>query len=85
MESVKLFENELNDQVILDDLKHTMEGLVDHLFGKVEKRWVEASFPFTHPSLELEIFFNNDWLEVLGCGVIHDGVISYFLTFFKIL
>lgn len=31
-------------------------------------RWVEAYFPFTEPSYELEIFFNNEWLEVLGCG-----------------
>ena len=37
-------------------------------------RWVEAYFPFTEPSLELEVYYNNDWLEILGCGVIHDRV-----------
>jgi phenylalanyl-tRNA synthetase alpha chain len=39
-------------------------------------RWVDAYFPFTEPSLELEIFFNNNWLEVLGCGVLRDRVVE---------
>lgn len=33
-----------------------------------QTRWVDAYFPFTEPSYELEIFFNGEWLEVLGCG-----------------
>ena len=31
-------------------------------------RWLDEYFPFTEPSLELEIFYNDDWMEVLGCG-----------------
>lgn len=34
----------------------------------VQCRWIDAYFPFTEPSYELEIFFNGEWLEVLGCG-----------------
>jgi phenylalanyl-tRNA synthetase alpha chain len=75
MESVKLFDSESNIEVIKEDMKNTLENLVEYLFGKVKKRWVDATFPFTDPSLELEIFFKGDWLEVLGCGVIHKGVI----------
>ncbi|KOS22621.1 Phenylalanine--tRNA ligase [Escovopsis weberi] len=33
-------------------------------------RWVEAYFPFTSPSWELEVYHAGDWLEVLGCGVV---------------
>ncbi len=58
------------------DLKQVLENLAKHLFGDVEMRWVEAYFPFTEPSIELEIFYNNEWLEVLGSGVIHDKVMQ---------
>lgn len=38
-------------------------------------RWIEASFPFTAPSYELEIFWNDDWLEVLGSGVVKQDIL----------
>eukprot|EP00617_Octactis_speculum_P021109 CAMPEP_0185766504 /NCGR_PEP_ID=MMETSP1174-20130828/37913_1 /TAXON_ID=35687 /ORGANISM="Dictyocha speculum, Strain CCMP1381" /LENGTH=378 /DNA_ID=CAMNT_0028450223 /DNA_START=242 /DNA_END=1378 /DNA_ORIENTATION=+ len=63
-------------KLIAEDLKATLEGLVDHLFGPVEKRWADDYFPFTEPSFELEIFYNGAWLEVLGCGVIHTDVLK---------
>ena len=53
-----------------------MENLARHIFGDVEMRWVDAYFPFTEPSIELEVFYNNEWLEVLGSGVMSDRVIS---------
>lgn len=61
-------------QIIEEDLKKILTGLAVALFGDVQMRWKEDYFPFTQPSFELEIFFNGDWLEVLGCGVIHDQV-----------
>lgn len=39
-------------------------------------RWVEAYFPFTSPSWELEVFWQGDWLEVLGCGVIKQDLLT---------
>jgi len=63
-------------QLVAADLKKTLEGLCDALFGEVEKRWIDEYFPFTEPSFELEIFYNGDWMEVLGCGVIHSGVLE---------
>lgn len=38
-------------------------------------RWVEAYFPFTSPSWELEVFWRDDWLEVLGCGVVQQPIL----------
>ena len=39
-------------------------------------RWVETTFPFTEPSAELEIFYEGEWLEVLGSGVLKDKVLE---------
>eukprot|EP00968_Pinguiococcus_pyrenoidosus_P002946 scaffold172_cov254-Pinguiococcus_pyrenoidosus.AAC.20 len=57
------------------DLKDALEGMVDAVFGPVEKRWIDAYFPFTEPSFELEIFYNDEWLEVLGCGVMQQDIL----------
>lgn len=53
-----------------------LTGLAKYLFGDVEIRWREDYFPFTEPSFELDVFFNGDWMEVLGCGVIHNDVMN---------
>eukprot|EP00285_Hemiselmis_virescens_P016275 CAMPEP_0173389046 /NCGR_PEP_ID=MMETSP1356-20130122/11208_1 /TAXON_ID=77927 ORGANISM="Hemiselmis virescens, Strain PCC157" /NCGR_SAMPLE_ID=MMETSP1356 /ASSEMBLY_ACC=CAM_ASM_000847 /LENGTH=407 /DNA_ID=CAMNT_0014346097 /DNA_START=9 /DNA_END=1231 /DNA_ORIENTATION=+ len=62
--------------ICIEELKADLEGMVDELFGKVEKRWVDAYFPFTEPSLELEILFEGEWLEVLGCGVMQQKILD---------
>ena len=38
-------------------------------------RWVEAFFPHTSPSWEMEVWWRGDWLEVLGCGVVEQPLL----------
>ncbi|ORY56123.1 phenylalanyl-tRNA synthetase [Pseudomassariella vexata] len=42
----------------------------DFVDDPLQVRWVEAYFPFTSPSWELEVYYGGNWLEVLGCGVV---------------
>lgn len=59
------------------DLKDCLLGLAKDLFGtEIEYRWVDCYFPFTHPSWELEIFWQGDWMEVLGCGIIEQTILN---------
>lgn len=68
LEAVKLMEHELK-QVLL--------GLAQDLFGsKIKYRWVDTYFPFTQPSWELEIYYKDNWLEVLGCGIMRHEILQ---------
>ena len=60
------------------DLKATLEGLIKYVFDDpdLQTRWRDDYFPFTEPSFELDVFYQDEWLEVLGCGVIHADVLE---------
>lgn len=52
-------------------LKTTIESYLRFLFHQELKfKWIPAYFPFTTPSFELEIYYNDKWIEMLGCGVV---------------
>ena len=83
MEGVRVFTQDeiagselTGEELASQELKNMLEGLARHLFGEVGMRWVDAYFPFTNPSYELEIYFNGEWLEVLGCGVMETKILN---------
>lgn len=63
--------------ITLDDLKEVEIDMTESIFGKdIEYRFLVDSFPFTDPSIQIEIKFNNDWLEVVGSGLVHTQVLK---------
>ncbi|KAM3716824.1 putative valine--tRNA ligase [Dirofilaria immitis] len=64
-------------EYLIKDLKATLETLCHHIFGSdYDIRWVNADFPFTYPSFELEIYCEDKWIEVLGCGVMEQNILK---------
>lgn len=62
------------------DLKELAEVLVDivkSIYGPdIEYKISEVTFPFTHPSLEVTIKWKDQWLEVVGSGLVHTQVLK---------
>jgi hypothetical protein len=50
----------------LDDLKKTLEGLIQYLYPGKEYRFLDDYFPFTEPSLQIEVLQNKEWMEDIG-------------------
>ena len=60
----------------LSFLARLVTGLVEHLFPECKHRTSPDTFPFTEPSLEVEVLYSGEWLEVLGCGVVHTDILD---------
>lgn len=73
MEGVCVVEDGQNAQ---EELKNVLSGLIDVLFPGCEYRFKEDYFPFTHPSFEVEVMFQEKWLEVLGCGIVQPKIME---------
>lgn len=54
----------------IDDLKDALSLIVKSLFGQdVVFRFNVDTFPYTDPSLEVEVQINGKWIEILGGGM----------------
>ena len=61
------------------DLKGTLEYFVKQFFGEdIETKFIPHFFPFTEPSAEVLVKWNNEeWLEILGCGMVDPNVLKH--------
>lgn len=67
------------DQKIIttEDLKEVLASIARAVFGQnVKYRFNPDFFPYTDPSLEMEIEREGKWIEVLGSGVVKGSVLD---------
>lgn len=65
--------------VTQNDLKEVQINMAKSIFGPdIEYKFLEDSFPYTVESLEMDIMFNDDWLEVNGAGLVSPLVLQNF-------
>ncbi len=59
------------------NLKWMLTEMCHYLFGKdVQVRLRPSYFPFTEPSVEVDIFWKDRWIEILGAGMLHPNVLK---------
>jgi len=79
----------VDKHISLSNLKYLLINFLSYFFDKnVETRIRASYFPFTEPSIEIDIKCINclgnlcslckytGWIEILGCGIIHSNVLK---------
>jgi phenylalanyl-tRNA synthetase alpha chain len=68
----------VGEAVTFSQLKDLIYKIIYSLFGEdVKLRFRPSYFPFTEPSAEVDILFDEGkWLEILGCGIVNPVVLD---------
>ncbi|MBI4358052.1 MAG: phenylalanine--tRNA ligase subunit alpha [Candidatus Omnitrophica bacterium] len=65
----------VDDRTTFSDLKGVIHLFLRKLFGNhIEMRFKPHFFPFTEPSVDVDISWGRGWLEILGAGQVHPAV-----------
>ncbi|MDO8495406.1 MAG: hypothetical protein Q7S32_02665 [bacterium] len=60
-----------------NDLEEALSNIAKAVFGPdIKYRLNPDTFPYTDPSLEMEVEIGGKWVEVVGCGVVKDSVLD---------
>ncbi len=67
----------VDKKVSISHLIYFMRTLLREIFGSEQKiRLRPGYFPFVEPGFELDIWFQNRWMELLPCGLVHPRVLE---------
>jgi phenylalanyl-tRNA synthetase alpha chain len=61
----------------LESLKEILSEIVEGVFGKdTEYKFLDDTFPYTDPSLQIEVKINDTWVEIMGGGMPKKSVLK---------
>ncbi len=64
--------------ITFGDLKGTLAEFARRFFGPgTDVKFIPHYFPFTEPSAEMYAYTNGQWMELLGCGMVHPAVFEH--------
>lgn len=66
----------VGEGISLAHLKGTLEKFLHSYYGRpIEFRFRPGFFPFVEPGIEIDLKFGDNWMEVLGAGMVHPNVL----------
>ncbi|MBQ3785578.1 MAG: phenylalanine--tRNA ligase subunit alpha [Alphaproteobacteria bacterium] len=67
----------VDKNITLSDLVATMRALLSKFFERdIQLRIRPSYFPFTEPSIEMDMKWGDRWLEICGAGMVHPNVLK---------
>jgi phenylalanyl-tRNA synthetase alpha chain len=67
----------VDTDITFGDLKGVLDHFAHEFLGPdAETKFIPHYFPFTEPSAEVHVRHNGEWLELLGCGMVHPAVLE---------
>ena len=69
----------INEDVNFANLKGLVQSFLQSFFEdeNLTIRFRPSYFPFTEPSAEIDMSWNDGWLEIGGCGMVHPNVLKH--------
>ena len=68
----------VDEHISFANLKGVIQDFLQRFFERddLRVRFRPSFFPFTEPSAEMDMSWNDGWLEIGGCGMVHPNVLQ---------
>ncbi len=66
----------IDEHLDFSHLRGTVLAFLKAFFGDLPIRFRASYFPFTEPSVEVDVQWRGKWLEVMGCGMVDPAVLE---------
>lgn len=67
----------IDENITMADLNGTLKAFISYFFGEEKEIRLRPSyFPFTEPSVEVDVYNGKEYIEILGAGMVHPNVLE---------
>ncbi|XBT18346.1 MAG: phenylalanine--tRNA ligase subunit alpha [Candidatus Shikimatogenerans sp. Tduv] len=68
----------INKNITYSKFLNIILYIYKNIFKNIPFRIRKSYFPFTNLSIEIDVFYNNKWIEILGGGILNNNILKNF-------